>query len=381
MKLNICSDAIVHVEGQPSVITEYLGAEYAAAAAPDADDSPVGIHIELVDDQSDPEHSKSYGQRVGRDGYGVFLHDGHHRCFRLDFASLSGETWHATCDWDFDPLAFDHVILQMIQLRILCRGKCLLPAAAFERHGRSVLVPASRKAGKTNLLLSFVSQGAQFIADDRVVLDRDGRIQGLGKRLRITYRNLEAFPDLASRLPEPTASLVNLLGFARCGEVELNAAVVEQLEDSVHAQISPADFLGQQPDMRPSQLDALLLLDRRPWDKGVVKTEPADERSLVGSLTALWEQEIQDLLLAYAAYREQTGQRAEVLDAWRPACEAIIHDALRHCGQSCKALIPAHYAAGSPPQVICALLDDCAAPRYAEGALSLRQARHPSAAA
>ena len=361
MKIDICNDAILGIEGQASAILDYLAEEYATSLLPEMDDRPVELRIELEDDRSDPRQSKIYGPTVCRDRFGVYFNDGNHRCFRLDFASLSGECWHATCDWDFDARAFDRILTQLVQLRLLCRGKCLLPAAAFEYHGRKVLVPAGHGAGKTNLLLSFITEGARLIADDHVSLSRSGEVQGLGKRLRIGYRNLEAFPDLACKLDEPTAALVNLLGFARCGEVELDKPLIQHLENGLRSQVSSAELLGQDPEPQPQPLDTLLLLDHRPWDEGIVKAEPADVKSLVGSLTALWEQEMQDLLSAYRVYREQTGRQAELLDSWRPVCESVLYDALRHCQQARKILVPAQHAASTPYQVVAALLDEQAA--------------------
>ncbi len=362
MKISVCKDATVVVEGDSSAITDYLQAEYAGSAAPESPDEMPDIRIELVDDQSDAMASKAFSPRVSRDGYGVYLNDGHDRCLRLDFASLSGESWHATCDWDFDPLVFDSLLTQLVQLRLLCRGQCLLPAAAFEQAGRTVLMAGGPSSGKTNLLLSFVAEGALFLADDRVALGRDGKVTGLGKRLHITYRNLEAFPDLAQRLSEPAAAMMNFLGYTRSGEVEVSPALVQHLETSLRSEVAPADLLDRTLEPGGSTLDTLLLLDQRPWERGIVKTESVDPGALVGCLTALFERGLEDLLLAYRVYREQTGQQAELLDAWRPACEGFLTEAVRRSARACRVQIPAHYAAGAAPQAVCALLEDESAP-------------------
>ena len=355
-QLSFLDEAVVALDGPPSAIVDYLGTEYAPLAVTPERDGRADIRITLAEDRADPESSERHGASVASDRRGVFLHDGQHRCLRLDFASLSGDCWRATCDPDFDPPAFDRLLLQLVQLRLLCRGKALLPAAAAERRGSTILVPGSRRAGKTNLLLGFLAEGARFIGDDWAALDRSGQVQGLGKRLHLSYRTIEAFPDLAQDLPEPAASLVGGLAHLRGGEAGLDQATLRDLEARVHVEARPETLLGQPPLRGSRPVDQVLLLDRRAWNKSATETRDADKAAMAESLTALVEQQIEDLLGAYRAHRAETGRRAEVIDSWRRACTAILGDALRRCA-TWRVLMPESYVAETPPRAIRDLLD------------------------
>ncbi len=355
-QVSFLDETVVVLDGPPSAIVDYLAAEYAPLAVAPSRDGHADIRIALTEDRADPESSDRHGASVASDRRGVFLHDGQDRCLRLDFASLSGECWRATCDPDFDPPAFDRLLLQLIQLRLLCRGKALLPAAAAERRGATILVPGSRRSGKTNLLLGLLAEGARFIGDDWAALDRGGLVQGLGKRLHLSYRTIEAFPDLAQDLPEPAASLVGGLAHLRGGEAGLDPATLRDLEARVHLEARPETLLGQQPVRSGRPVDQLLLLERRAWNKSATETREADRAAMAESLTALAEQQIEELLAAYRAHRAETGRRAEVIDSWRRACTAILGDALHRCA-TWRVLMPESYVAETPPRAIRDLLD------------------------
>ncbi len=355
-QVSFLDDAVIVLDGSPSALVDYLGAEYAPLALAPERGGSADIRITLIEDRAEPRLSERHGPSVASDRRGVFLHDDQHRCLRLDFASLSGDCWRATCDADFDPPAFDRLLLQLVQFRLLCRGKTLLPAAAAERRDSTVLVPGSGRAGKTNLLLGFLAEGARLIGDDWALLDRDGQVQGLGKRLHLSYRAIEAFPDLARDLPEPAASLVGCLAHLRGGEAGLDQATLRDLEARVHVEARPEALLGQQPVRTSRPVDQVLLLDRRAWNKSSIETQEADTAGMAESLTALVEQQVEDLLAAYRVYRAETGQRAEVLDSWRRACTAILGDALRHCA-TWRVLMPDCYVAETPPRAIRDLLD------------------------
>lgn len=53
-------------------------------------------------------------------------------------------------------------------------GRMIYPATAINIDGKAVLITGKSRAGKSELALSLIDRGAQFIGDDQITLTRHG---------------------------------------------------------------------------------------------------------------------------------------------------------------------------------------------------------------
>ena len=93
----------------------------------------------------------------------------------------------------------DEAPLLIDLIRVLALNKDCVPvhAAAFTYQGQSFLVSSWAKGGKTTALLGFLSLGAEFVADDFVLLSGDGQaMYGVPTPLEVSDRHLAAMPSL-----------------------------------------------------------------------------------------------------------------------------------------------------------------------------------------
>lgn len=355
MYFNVLDEIGVALHGRPSALLDHFRSDYGASQVDDLPANKVNIAIEFVDDRPGPGNCVDVGDQVSYDGRGVFLRDSQYHPFRIDFDSARARTWQASCDASFDPRHFDRVLEHLIHFQLLKRGKVLCRAAAFRAGGNVVLCPGWREVGKTNLLLHFLRDGANYIGDDWTIVHGVGTVQGLPKRLNLLYHNIMPFPDLVAQLPDRSAALLEFVDQARGGDYELKENVVHVLEERARVQISPAELFGPAIERDASPIDRVFLLHGDHADEGAVTVETMDHDSLVTSLAALLEFEQSDFMRAYAVFRARSGRGVDLLDLARSGGEAVLTSAFAHVTGIHRVTIPA----GRNSQAVYAALSDC----------------------
>lgn len=106
-----------------------------------------------------------------------------------------------------DPtIALAHLIWEVNRNAIAGSAtSLLLHAAAAERGGRAVLLPAPSGWGKSTTVAGLVARGFGYLTDDVSVLDASGVVQpypkpiALARRLRRLFPDLEVLPKAADR--------------------------------------------------------------------------------------------------------------------------------------------------------------------------------------
>ncbi len=126
------------------------------------------------------------------------LDDSGHR-IRIDFETL-GERCEVYCEPAVTSIPF---LLPIIGLRLLRKGHVLLHSSAFVQGGKGNLVAGWQKGGKTEMLLAFMSEGADYLANEWTIVSPDeGLLRGIGGVLQIWDWHLRYTPQYLKRLPE-----------------------------------------------------------------------------------------------------------------------------------------------------------------------------------
>jgi hypothetical protein len=108
------------------------------------------------------------------------------------------------------------LLIAIINLTVLARGLVPLHASAFRYEGRGVLVTGWSKGGKTETLLGFVANGAEYIGDEWIHLktDADGtRMYGLPEPMRIWDWHLDDLPQFRATLGRRQRAKLRALRF------------------------------------------------------------------------------------------------------------------------------------------------------------------------
>jgi hypothetical protein len=93
------------------------------------------------------------------------------------------------------------LLIELIRVLALNKGCVPLHASAFNYQGRTFLMSSWAKGGKTTALLGFLAMGAEFIADDLVLLSGDGEtMYGIPTPIEVSSRHLAVMPSLRQKM-------------------------------------------------------------------------------------------------------------------------------------------------------------------------------------
>lgn len=88
------------------------------------------------------------------------------------------------------------IIEPLMLLRILAKGYSFLHASAVTKNNKGLILSALPETGKTNLLVSLLKSGYFFLADEMVLISKDGVVYPYPKPLLIYPSNIKTNPEL-----------------------------------------------------------------------------------------------------------------------------------------------------------------------------------------
>jgi hypothetical protein len=213
---------------------------------------------------------------------------------------------------------------------LLDEGAALCHCSAVKHDGRVVIFPAWRDVGKTNLLLTFLPDGAQYIADDLCIVTDDGTVYSLPKRLNLLHYNFQEYPSLLEKTPQEFQQLMEFVERARSGEFDLDEDAIQTLTNQARMRISPYRIFDQQPTVNVQQIDDFFLLRRKADETDLIECSPLDPTELAHRMYATMEFEMYYFLLGYQVHKAQMGEinpcleeaKAKHLDVYKHAISA-----------------------------------------------------------
>jgi len=93
------------------------------------------------------------------------------------------------------------LLMAILNLTVLKKDCVALHASAFIYNGTGVLVTGWAKAGKTEALLAFAAQGAEYVGDEWIILSGDGqKMYGIPESIHLWDWHLQFLPEVRSRV-------------------------------------------------------------------------------------------------------------------------------------------------------------------------------------
>lgn len=87
------------------------------------------------------------------------------------------------------------LLIPILNLTALSKGSLPLHASAFNYNGKGILTTGWSKGGKTEMLLTFAANGAEYIGDEWVYLTGDGQhMYGIPEPVRVWNWHLQQLP-------------------------------------------------------------------------------------------------------------------------------------------------------------------------------------------
>ena len=149
------------------------------------------------------------------------------------------------------------LLIAIINLTALNKGVLPLHASAFSYQGKGVLTTGWSKGGKTETLLAFVDQGAQYIGDEWVYLSDGGRqMHGIPEPLRIWDWHLAELPHYWDHVSKQDRTRLRTLHLLMQGATRMAGDGRKKLSGPAKLMVRTAALLKQQlyVDMAPEKI-------------------------------------------------------------------------------------------------------------------------------
>lgn len=308
MYLTILDEVTLRFHGQQTDIIEYMKRDYGLFQVEKNEVENVDINVQFVEETSNENESVHIREPIAYDSEGVFFHpSGSWSVMRVDFDAIGNGTCNVTCDVNFNRYLMGKIIENIIHFYLLDSGKALCHSSAFRYNNKVVVCPAWRNVGKTNLLLSLLEDGAEYIADDLSVIQEDGSVYSIPKRLNLLHYNFKEYPHLLEETSQEFQGLWDFVERARSGEFGLSDDEIQVLTSQARMRISPFDAFNQEPTREAMPIDAFCLLRKVNSDACPITRSPLDGKELVHRMYATMEFEMSYFLLGYRAHKAQMG--------------------------------------------------------------------------
>jgi hypothetical protein len=117
------------------------------------------------------------------------------------------------------------LLIPILNLTAISKGALPLHASAFNYNGKGILTTGWSKGGKTETLLAFAANGAEYIGDEWVYISSDGQhMYGIPEPIRVWFWHLRQMPYYRS--------MVGIGNLTRLQTLNISVKFLELIESS-----------------------------------------------------------------------------------------------------------------------------------------------------
>ena len=195
------------------------------------------------------------------------------------------------------------LLIACVNLTVLARGALPLHAAAFRHRGTGVVVTGWSKGGKTEALLAFMAHGAEYVGDEWIYIEPDGRtVHGIPEPIRIWDWNLRQLPDVRGRVARADRLRLDGLRIAQTGaRGRRGRRVAAVLEGQRHVDVAPERIFDGGAVALTSSFDRLFLVSS--WEQQDTVARTIEPGEVAARMAASLAYEREPLDAAYAQFR------------------------------------------------------------------------------
>lgn len=163
-------------------------------------------------------------------------------------------------------------LVPIVNLTALAKGVLPLHASAFVYEGVGILVGGWAKGGKTEILLAFMANGAEYVGDEWTYLDRErDRMFGLPEPIKLWDWHLDELPAYRRRVrrgDRARFSMIKLLAqLERVVPARLESSAIPRFLDravplakrQLYVRLSPAALFGSGACATVGRIDKVIL--------------------------------------------------------------------------------------------------------------------------
>jgi hypothetical protein len=208
------------------------------------------------------------------------------------------------------------MLIAIINLTALSKGLLPLHASAFTYNGIGALATGWAKGGKTETLLAFAANGAEYVGDEWIYISRNGEeMYGIPEPIRIWDWYLDDLPQYRALMGRREQArlrglhfMINSLervtssGVGRSSApVKLMKRVTPLLRQQLYVHLQPQTLFGQSGQQRTGKLEKVFFVASH--ESANVTVEPTDPLEIAQRMVFSLQEERSDLLSYYRKFR------------------------------------------------------------------------------
>jgi hypothetical protein len=329
LQANIANLVRVRFDVENSPIQRYVKEEYGHIVT-EKDASDADIIVEAVENLRRKDDDVYFRAPVAYDDEGVFWYDQKGRMARVELGGFAEKSTLVQVDPEFDNHFLGIIMEYLVNFKLLSHGACLCHASAIDYEGVRVLFPAWRHSSKTNLMLHFLQQGGRYIADDWVILFRDGSALPLPKRLHLLYYNFIAYPHLVDELDPESRALIKFTTRATRGEYDLDLDVIDAIRQKVRFRRPIQDMDSAREHLQRVPVNMVMLLQRKLAAQETVSVNERNAQEMTALIEPILWFEQMHFHTAYAAHKLWAGRPIPYLENCRDSISDILVNAFNN---------------------------------------------------
>ena len=287
------------------------------------------FYIEIVEDKVSKSAFKIRNPIIC-DSKGVAISDYNGNLARIDFGKLGCSTYKVSCDKDFNLFFFANLLEYLLYLEFTNLGYSFCHASSFVFNGKAILCPGWRNTGKTNLLLSFLKDGAEFLSDDWILIHKDGGLFSLPKRINLLHYNylpnidlIDSFDPTLASFSETVLKLINRSIYQYS---DLNE---NQLKDSLKRRLHFEELFKRKRMLKSKNIDFIFFLNHNNNIKSV-NIKKYENNKLQDRMLRVLDFEQSPFKSAYDFYKFSSGNENFLIELARNRSRDIFSSAFEN---------------------------------------------------
>lgn len=206
------------------------------------------------------------------------------------------------------------LLIAIINLTALSKGVLPLHASALLYNGKGILITGWAKGGKTETLLAFAANGAQYVGDEWIYLTTDGkRMHGIPEPMRIWYWHLQEmtrYKAMVSRKDlvrlRALSLFVNTLEWVASSPIGTRGGSVLKrfialVKRQLYVQLPPEKLFGQKADRMEVGPEKIFFVVSH--NKPDLKVQQIDSKEVAERIVFSLQEERMEFMSSYLKYR------------------------------------------------------------------------------
>ncbi len=232
---------------------------------------------------------------------------------QIPFNQIGSSQCEIVCESGVPAVPF---LIPILNLTAISKGALPLHASAFNYNGVGVLTTGWSKGGKTETLLAFAANGAEYIGDEWVYLSSDGQhMYGIPEPIRIWHWHLQQMPYYKSKIGNGDLARLWILNIfvksfgllessniaKKLGLLKIIRRISVLLRQQIHVDFPPEKLFGKVVGAIKGSPDRVFFVASR--DVPQITVEPISPQEIVQRMVFSLQEERMEFMSYYLRFR------------------------------------------------------------------------------